>query len=54
MSGMAKKKEKGLAWPEGLVCELCGAALVVPPGTPPKSEVICPNCGAVYETTVFE
>ena len=50
---MAKKLE-GLAWPEGLVCEICGAGLQVPPGTPPGSEVRCPVCGAVYETYVFQ
>ena len=50
---MAKKLE-GLAWPEGLVCEVCGAGLHVPPGTPPGSEVYCPVCGAVYETYVFQ
>jgi len=49
---MAKKK--GLAWPQGLVCEICGAGLEIPPETPSGSEVYCPVCGAVYETTVFQ
>lgn len=44
---------KGLSWPEGLVCQECGALLKVPEGTPPGSEVICPRCEAVYETTIL-
>jgi hypothetical protein len=47
-------RKKGLSWPEGLVCEICGASLEVPTGTPSGSEVVCPKCGAVYTTAVFE
>lgn len=49
----ARSAPEGLSWPEGLVCETCGALLEVPEGTPPSSEVICPRCGAVYETTIL-